>query len=101
MAAEAASLERGRHGHVLDHQVIALVDRLDEGGEATLEEGEVDAMLAHRLLMVGLHRLGFAADHGHPFGIGFAREHTHGGGIVRHRAPQRRCLVHGESLSRA
>jgi hypothetical protein len=69
--------------------VIALVDRLNEGGEPAIEKGEVDAMLAHRLFVVRLHRHRFAADHGDPFGVGFAREGPHGGGIVRHRAPQR------------
>ena len=82
-SAEPASLKGRRNRDVLDQQVIGPREGLDQPGEPIAEPREVDAMLAHRPFIVGLHRLGLAADQRHPLGVGRPRQVANGGSVRR------------------
>ena len=82
LSAETASLEGGRHRHVLDQQMVGFGNRLDQRGQHAVKMEEIDAMAAHGFRIVGRHRLGLAADQRHPFGIGRTHQGAQGRGIA-------------------
>ena len=67
--AVAASLKRGRHGQVLDEQMVGLVHGLDQRHQSGADVQQIDHVLAHRPLVVRRHGHGLAADQRNPFRI--------------------------------
>ncbi|WP_292156399.1 hypothetical protein [Mesorhizobium sp.] len=53
----------------------------DQPDDAAVLDGELELVLVQRLVVVGAHRQGLAANHRHPFGIGRAHNGLDGGGI--------------------
>ena len=79
-------------GDILDEQMIRLVDGLNQGRELAVDMKDIDAMIAHRFVIVGLHRLGLAANHGNPLGIGLPRQLPNGRCVACFGPPQCHAL---------
>jgi hypothetical protein len=70
----APALPVGRDRDVLDPQMIGPRHRLDEADKRAAVGQEIDRVLAHRAVIVRLHRQRLAADQRDPFGAGRARQ---------------------------
>src|SRR5260221_11409556 len=78
--ADPAALEAGKHGDVLDEEMIRKRNHLDQADETIADEGVVDDMLSHGARVIRRHRLGLAPDDGTPFRVGRPREIADRGG---------------------
>ena len=83
MTPDAAALPCRVDADILDQEIALARDHLDEPHQLVIDEGEVDHVMAYRVVVVGGHRQGFAADDGAPFQIGLAGEITYTRRVLR------------------
>ena len=76
---------RRRDRDILQQQVVGGRDDLVQRHQHAVLVGQLDRVGLHRLLVVDVHRLGPAADHRHPLGIGGVDQRTDGLGVVLRR----------------